>query len=128
MNSNWRRIYDILPEVSNPIQWRSEIAGLATRARSPEFVDGALRSRFKSDIASKKDFDPTAWHEKRDTFIESVGALLQNEVVDTYLFIADLEAFDSHCLRLLYLDTFRNVVREGRLDAEGHGIGNVIYS
>ncbi|KAJ5347425.1 uncharacterized protein N7506_000678 [Penicillium brevicompactum] len=126
--SNWRRIYDILPEVSNPIPWRSEIAGLATRGCSPEFVDGPLRSMFKNDIAFTKDDDPTAWHEKRDTLIESAGALLQNEVVDTYLFIADLEAFESNRLRLLYLDPFRNIVREGRLDAEGEGIGYVMDS
>lgn len=125
---NWRRIYDILPEVNNPIQWRSEIAGLATRGRSPEFVDGYLRLIFKTFIAEAKDIDPTAWYEKRDTVIETLGHIMQYEVVDTYLLIADKEAFDSNRLRLLYLDTFRNIVREGRLDSEGKGIGGVMDS
>ncbi|KAJ5367721.1 hypothetical protein N7541_001662 [Penicillium brevicompactum] len=125
---NWRRIYDILPEVNNPIQWRSEIAGLVTRGRSPEFVDGSLRLIFKILIAEAKDDDPTVWYEKRDTVIETCGDILQYEVVDTYLLIADKEAFDSNRLRLLYLDTFQNIVREGRLDAEGKGIGGAMDS
>ncbi|CDM38346.1 unnamed protein product [Penicillium roqueforti FM164] len=36
----------------------------------------------------------------------------------TYLILADLEAVQSGSLRLLYLDGFRNIVREGRLDSE----------
>ena len=39
-------------------------------------------------------------------------------VTKTYLLIADEEAFRSKSLRLLYLDGFRNIVREARLDPE----------
>lgn len=113
---------------NNPIQWGGDIDGLATRGRSPEYADDILRSMFKSDIAQAKEERPTEWYDKRDTVIENIGELLQCEAADTYLFIADEEAFDFNRLRLLYLDPFRNSVREGRLDAEWENIGGVMNS
>ena len=44
----------------------------------------------------------------------------------TYLILADQEAFQSGSLRLLYLDGFRKIVRESRLDPEIDDLFGVI--
>lgn len=51
---------------------------------------------------------------------------LQKCATSTYIIIADEEAFQTGGLRVLYLDGFRNIIREGRIDPEVHDIFNLV--
>ncbi|KAJ5674420.1 uncharacterized protein N7477_004354 [Penicillium maclennaniae] len=51
---------------------------------------------------------------------------LQKSATSTYVMIADEEAFQTGGPRMLYLDGFRNIIREGRLDTEIDDIFNVV--
>ena len=95
--SDWRRIYDILPEVAYPIQFGSltkDDHGYFPRYIEPrDHVE--IRSFFKRDLAAAKQRDPQAWRNDGDSMIESVGMSLQRSATTTYIIIADEEAFES---------------------------------
>lgn len=126
--SDWRRIYDILPEVSYPIEF-----GCITKDDHRYFVRyiepceyGEMRPFFKRDLAARKQSDPQAWRDDRDSVIESVGMTMQSSATTTYIFIADEEAFESGRPRVIYLDGLRRIVREGRMDPERDDFGSII--
>lgn len=117
--SNWRRVYEILPEVAGPISPEvDDDDRKALRRSDTEYLDTKLRPDFKAQIAKAKKENPTEWCDKRDTVIETLAMGLHWVSTSTYLLIADEEAFYTNKLRLLYLDGFRNIVREGHLDPE----------
>ncbi|KAJ6189089.1 hypothetical protein N7519_003997 [Penicillium mononematosum] len=122
--SEWRRVYEILPEVAGPINPSVDDRFRIQRACDGEHLD-CLRSRFKTQLAEAK-VDTEAWREDRDAIIDSCAMELQNYATVTYLIIADEEAFRSGSLRVLYLDGFRNIIREGRMDPVDDDIFNVI--
>ncbi|GLI78223.1 hypothetical protein PoHVEF18_006531 [Penicillium ochrochloron] len=106
--SDWRRIYDILPEVSYPIEF------------------GCITKDDHRDLAARKQSDPQAWRDDRDSVIESVGMTMQSSATTTYIFIADEETFESGRPRVIYLDGLRRIVREGRMDPERDDFGSII--
>ncbi|OQE85796.1 hypothetical protein PENNAL_c0023G00096 [Penicillium nalgiovense] len=120
--SDWRRVYNILPEVAGPLSPEVEDRWVP---RSRDYYNNA-RSDFKMQLAQAKEQSPERWREGRDAIIESLAMRLQRLATRTYLIIADEEAFRSGCLRLLYLDGFRNIVRVGRLDPEIDDLVGVI--
>lgn len=127
--SDWRRIYDILPEVAYPIQFGSLTGDDDKFIRYIEPRDHVeMRSFFKRDLAAAKQEDPEAWRNNRDSVIESVGMSLQRSATCTYIIIADEEAFESGRLRVLYLDGLRRIVREGRIEPERDDIGSIVGS
>jgi hypothetical protein len=122
--SDWRRIYEVLPEVAGPLSPETEDEWIP-RSRDPEYFD-SIRHDFKPQLAEAKERNPKEWREGRDAIIESLAMRLHKLSTRTYLILADQEAFQSGSLRLLYLDGFRNVVREGRLDPEIDDLFGVI--
>jgi hypothetical protein len=123
--SEWRRVYEILPELAGPLEPEVDDRLRIPRARKPEHLE-SLRSGLKLQIAAAKEQAPEAWREDRDTIIDGLVMELQKCATRTYLILADEEAFRSGNLRVLYLDGFRNVIREGRIDPEFHDIFGVI--
>lgn len=108
---DWRRIFEILPEVAGPVPPSEQ------RYTSPDSLQ-LFRKKFKENISSVKQNFPDDWKEKesRDKIIEDHGSSLHRVVTEVYLLIADKEAFQTKQLRLLYLDGKRNIVREARVD------------
>ncbi|KAE8423602.1 hypothetical protein BDV36DRAFT_306125 [Aspergillus pseudocaelatus] len=96
--SDWRRIYEILPEVAGPVEIDDY-----KRYASPDLVNTA-REQFKAYLAKEKKDNPDQWKANRDHFIEVVAADLLRTVAAMYMLIADQEAFDTGLLRLVYLD------------------------
>lgn len=114
--SDWRRVYEILPESAGPISL--EVDGKwIPRFRGPDYYDD-VRYDFKREVTEAKEQNPEAWREGRDAIIERLAMRLHKLATRTYLILADEEAFRSGSLRLLYLDGFRNIVREGRMDPD----------
>ncbi|KAJ5089174.1 hypothetical protein N7532_007858 [Penicillium argentinense] len=130
---SWRRIYDILPELAGPllIQPSRSSDGERIVKRVPEPSDDILKNMypyFKRDLAIAKENDPGAWLHERDSVIESTGTALQKVATSTYMIIADEEAFQTGKLLVLYLDGFRRVIREARIDGERDDIGSIVGS
>ncbi|GMF72514.1 unnamed protein product [Aspergillus oryzae] len=117
--SDWRRVYEILPEVAGPVEGND-----CQRYASPELVNLA-REQFKSYLTKEKKARPDQWR-NRDQFIEVVAADLLRTVAAMYMLIADKEAFDTGLLRLVYLDGKRNVIREMRVETDEQTITDVI--
>lgn len=51
---------------------------------------------------------------------------LQKSASRTYILLVDKEAFRYGGLRVLYLDGFRDIVREGRIDPDVDDVFNVV--
>lgn len=126
---DWHRIYNILPEVAYPIQFEC-LTGSDTKFKryfEPSYHE-EMRSYFKRDLATMKHDDPGAWHNDRFAVIERAAISLQRSATSTYIIIADEEAFRSGGLRVLYLDAFRRIVREGRIDPEADDVSSIVGS
>ncbi|KAJ5121602.1 uncharacterized protein N7515_009563 [Penicillium bovifimosum] len=125
--SEWRRVYEILPEIAGPLVYVvdkiDEIFHIP-RAPRQKNVD-AFRSLLKTQLAEAKQTSPETWREHRHVFVDDYTTELQHYVTRTCLIIADEEAFRSGRLQVIYLDGFRNIVRELRLDAEFYDISSV---
>lgn len=116
--ADWRRVYDIMPEITGPMGGQSR--------RSPDHRE---MEYFRNEL--KRNLRTEGIRETKVTkdslrIIEDIALRLQRVVTATYILIADQEAFDTGCLWLLYLDCYRNIVREARIDAEEVGISEVI--
>ncbi|KAJ5975276.1 hypothetical protein N7481_008983 [Penicillium waksmanii] len=125
--SEWRRIYDVLPEIAYPISFRGVEEGdqniLQDNYTEPQdHVE--MRAFFKRDIANAKQYDPEAWYNDRESVIESIGTL-QVAATYTFMVIADEEAFESRRLYIIYLDGLRRIIREGRIEPDYYNIGTV---
>lgn len=128
---NWRRIYDILPELAGPLLVKPDYSkdGELTFKRVPEPNDNKnMYSYFRRDLTTAKKDDPDAWRHDRNSVIESTGISLQKIATSTYIIIADEEAFLSGSLLVVYLDGLRRVIREGRIDQELDDIGSIVGS
>ncbi|CAG8130201.1 unnamed protein product [Penicillium salamii] len=123
--SEWRRVYEILPELAGPLEPEVDDRMRIPRARKADDLE-TFRSDLKTQIAEAKEEAPEAWRDDRDTIIDSLAIGLQKCATRTYLILADEEAFRSGSLYVLYLDGFRNVIREGRMDPEIHDLFGVI--
>lgn len=121
---DWHRVYEILPEVAGPLcpelddRWTK-------RFFDPGHYD-TMRSYFKKELANEKQNNPEAWKKDKDACIEEAAMALQKSATSTYVIITDEEAFQTGGLRVLYLDGFRNIIREGRMDPEIDDIFNVV--
>jgi hypothetical protein len=71
-----------------------------------------------------KQNDPEAWRNNRKAVIESINTL-QRDAAYTYIVIADEKAFESGCLRVIYLDGLQRIIREGRIEPGYHDIGTI---
>lgn len=125
--SEWWCVYEVLPELAGPISPEVDDemrVPRAPRAESFKF----LHSHLKTELAEVKERDPEAWREATDrgTILEDFATALQKVATRTYLILADEEAFRSRSLRVLYLDGFRNIVREGRMDPVDDDVFNMI--
>ncbi|PIG85387.1 hypothetical protein AARAC_002800 [Aspergillus arachidicola] len=120
--SDWRRVYEILPEVARLVRADDRYE----RYASPESVDRD-REQFKSYLAKEKKANPDLWS-NRDHFIEVAAADLLCTVAVMYMLIADQEAFDTGLLRLIYLDGKRNVIREMRVESDDQTITDIIMA
>ncbi|KAJ5696873.1 hypothetical protein N7536_007285 [Penicillium majusculum] len=115
--SDWRRIYEVLPEVAGPLSPEVEDEWVP-RLRGPDYFDYVCPD-FKAQLAEAKEQNHEEWREGgRDTIIESIAMRFHKLSTRTYLILMDQEAYQSGNPLLLYLDGFRNIVREGRLDPE----------
>ncbi|KAJ5392262.1 hypothetical protein N7509_007752 [Penicillium cosmopolitanum] len=125
--SEWRRIYDVLPEIAYPVDFRMVKEGdqniLRDNYTEPQHHEGT-RAFFKRDIANAKQYDPEAWHNDRESVIEAIDTL-QKAAAYTYIVIADEKAFESGWLCVVYLDGLQRIIREGRIDPNNDDIGNV---
>ncbi|CAI7674334.1 unnamed protein product [Penicillium pancosmium] len=125
---DWRRIYDILPELAGPLSTENFLPcnGKISVKRCLQPNDfKEMHSYFRRDLASMQKEDPEAWRRGPNSVIESAGMGLQRMASSTYILIADEEAFQSGSLLVLYLDGFRRVVRGGRIKEE-HDIANIV--
>lgn len=123
--AEWRRVYEILPELAGPLDPEVDDKLRIPRARKAEDLE-PFRSDLKTQIAEVKEEAPEAWRDDRDTIIDSLAIGLQKCAKRAYLILADEEAFRSGSLYVLYLDGFRNVIREGRMDPEIHDLFGVV--
>ncbi|CAI7571762.1 unnamed protein product [Penicillium manginii] len=128
---SWSRLYDILPELAGPLLLQPQDASDGERIikRVPEPSDDILKNiypLFKRDLAIAKEEDPELWLHDRDSVIESTGMPLQKVSTSTYIIIADKEAFRTSRLLVLYLDGFRRIIRQGRIDEELDDIGSIV--
>jgi hypothetical protein len=125
--SEWRRIYDVLPEIAYPVYFREVEEGDQNILRDnyvepQEHVE--MRMHFKRGIAAAKRDDPEARRNDRNTMIESIHTL-QREAAYRYIVIADEKAFESGRLRVIYPDGLQRIIREGRIEPDYHDIGTV---
>ncbi|KAJ5240325.1 uncharacterized protein N7469_001916 [Penicillium citrinum] len=109
--ADWRRVYNVMPEIAGPMGGQSR--------RSPDHREiNYFRKEFKRNLRRQGIWEPK--------INEDIALRLQRVVTATYILIADQEAFDTGCLWLLYLDCYRNIVREAHINAEKVGISEVI--
>lgn len=116
--ADWRRIYDLMPEVAGPM------GGQSRRPPDHREID-YFRKEFKKDLRAQMKRNPNARMKDSFCIIADVALRLQRAITVTYILIADQEAFETGCLWLLYLDCYRNIVREARIDAEKVGISEI---
>lgn len=121
---SWHRVYEILPEVAGPLC--PELDDRWTKRSFDPGHHDTMRSYFKKELANERQKNPEGWTWDRDVFIEEAAMALQKSATSTYMIIADEEAFQTTGPRVLYLDGFRNIIREGRIDPEIDDIFNVV--
>jgi hypothetical protein len=119
----WWRVFDVLPELAGPLR---------KHARGAPYVDKdkmqALREELGRDVERPLSSLAGGEHERlEDTaaVLEAEygehGERLQAEAVSTFLLVADAGAWETDCLRLLYLDGKGNVVHHSAVG----GVENV---
>lgn len=104
---NWCRVFDILPELAGPVQGY-------VRCGFEGDGFGVLRAQLRDACARLRD------GAERDAEAETgaAGMALQVMAVNSFLIVADAEAWETGLLRLLYLDARGNVVRHSRIAPE----------
>ena len=114
----WWRVFDVLPELAGPL-WR--------HVRGPPYVDTdrmqALREELGRGVERPLSSLAGGEHERlEDAAAVSEaeygehGERLQAKAVSTFLLVADAGAWETDCLRLLYLDGKGNVVRHSAVE------------
>ncbi len=109
----WWRVFDVLPELAGPLQ---------RHARGLPYMDGdrmqALREEQGRRVEGRLSSLAGGEHERlddADAVLEAeygkLGERLQAEAVESFLLVADAGAWETDCLRLLYLDGKGNIVR-----------------
>ncbi|THC98090.1 hypothetical protein EYZ11_002442 [Aspergillus tanneri] len=115
---DWRRIYDILPEVAGPMNHPLR------RSVAEEHIK-SFQEQFKNFLSSWKQKHPEEWSTDPEKFIENCALRLQTIFVKSMLLIADQEAFQTGNAWLLFLDGQRNIIREGRVNLNKKGIDDI---
>lgn len=100
--ADWRRVFDVLPELAGPVQ------GYVRCGFEVEERFGPLRARLREVRGG-------AAEREAEAEAGAVGMALQVLAVDSFLVVADAEAWDTGLLWLLYLDARGNVVRHSRI-------------
>ncbi len=118
VGNEWWRVFDVLPELAGPLQH--------TYARGPPYVHKdsvqALRGELRRDV-ERRVSSLAGGEQKRPedaAVLEAEygvhGERLQAEAVATFLLVADAGAWETDCLRLLYLDGKGSVVRHSAVE------------
>ncbi|THC95641.1 hypothetical protein EYZ11_004903 [Aspergillus tanneri] len=84
-----------------------------------------FREKFKEFLSSWKQEEPNMWKEDQERFIEDTALGLQTCFIQSMLLIMDREAFETNKPRLLFLDGYRKIIREGRLDLNEQRISEI---
>ncbi|KAI0887611.1 uncharacterized protein GGS22DRAFT_157604 [Annulohypoxylon maeteangense] len=104
---SWERVFDVLPELAGPQQGYSRGFG---SGYSGDYLP-SLRQRLRDAVARAEDKGEEVEH-------GHAGTGLQVVAVETYLLLADAEAFETRKLRVLFLDSWGNIVRYSRIEPE----------
>ncbi len=114
----WWRVFDVLPELAGPLQHE--------HTRGPPYVHDdsvqALRGELRRDVERRLSSLAGGEHERPEdaAVLEAEygvhGEMLQARAVSTFLLVADAGAWETDCLRLLYLDGKGNVVRHSAVE------------
>ena len=119
VGGEWWRVFDVLPELAGPLHGY---------ARGPPFVHEdraqALREELRRDVERRLSslIAGGEYYERPEdvAVLEAEygvhGERLQAEAVSTFLLVADAGAWETDCLRLLYLDGKGNVVRHSAVE------------
>lgn len=105
---DWERVFEVLPELAGPEQ------GLSRRFTGPEGWD---QGRYLESLQQKlrENVSRMETQEEKLEAVECGGNDMQVRAVDSYLLVADEEAFCTDKLRIVFLDRRGNWVRESRI-------------
>ncbi|KAF7531578.1 hypothetical protein G7054_g8741 [Neopestalotiopsis clavispora] len=116
---DWSVALDLLPELAGP---PANADAYSDRLWCGYEDIEVLRQELRESIAARLRFgaqgDEAEQLKVEDVEAGYVGMDMQVNVVFTYLFVADAEAFETDSLRLLFLDAQGVVVRESRIKVE----------
>ncbi|KAJ5666093.1 uncharacterized protein N7477_008541 [Penicillium maclennaniae] len=125
--SEWRRVFEILPEIAGPGSGGSLTERTLKRALDLEDNDLVeLRVWFKEALHREKQRDPYRWRENREAVIEEAATSMQHVITEIYMIIADEEAFRSGRLLVVFLDGFRNIIRQARFDTDEYDVDYIV--
>lgn len=100
LSDEWDKVFDVLPELAGPVQGYKRGITLGT--------DEVQQLRATIQAAEDQEAEAET----------GAGMQLQVKAVTTFLVVVDLEAWDTKRLRLLYLDSKGNIVRQSRIRPE----------
>ncbi|KAB5511544.1 hypothetical protein GE09DRAFT_904028, partial [Coniochaeta sp. 2T2.1] len=100
-SEHWERVFDVLPELAGP--WLGY-----SRTLEEDDEAGRLRKQVRHHLLRGL--------ETEDEAEADVGMELQAMAVETYLVVADCEAFETGLLQILYLDARGDIVRHSRTE------------
>lgn len=126
-DSEWRRVFEILPEIAGPGSGGSLTE--RTRKRALDLEDNDLvefRVWFKEALHREKQRDPCRWRENREAVIEEAATSMQHVMTEIYIIIADEEAFRSGRLLVVFLDGLRNIIRQARFDTDVYNVDYIV--
>jgi hypothetical protein len=110
----WQRVLTILPEIAGPFstEYYQEL-GLCL-VPSSDLVEGVEKER----VILRRNLAKTTTPAEEYLTYDEGATSLQTLAVDSYLLVADKEAFETNLIRVIWLDSKGNVVRNSRLPIE----------
>lgn len=125
--SDWKMIYDILPEVAG--QKNAPRYKIPPDSAAEEALSLAIRrSQFKDYLRELKQSDPAKWRDDPHYMIESAAVDLQCDVCALQIIIMDQEAFETERPLLVSVDYRRNVIRETRFELNDQSMVDIYTS
>lgn len=116
---DWSVALDLLPElVGPPVNGDAYSNRLWCGFQNIEVLRQELRESIAARLRFGAQGDEAEQLKVEDVEAGYVGMDMQVNVVFTYIFIADAEAFETDSLRLLFLDAKGVIVRESRIKVE----------
>jgi hypothetical protein len=119
----WWRVFDMLPELAGPNEKYSRRPWWGNEERVRELREGLRRDvEERRRVASAGDGGvlPSEVEAEAAAVLEAEygvhGQALQEAAVSTFLLVADAQAWETDCLRVLFLDAKGNVVRHSTTD------------